>query len=342
MSLSHIKSTLSPSSSINEALNVIEATHRRLACVIENNKLVGVITDGDIRKSLLAKGSLDQSILEIYNANPIIATLDTSKDELRELFVKSTISHIPIVDDNGTFVKISSIYELLQNEKKDTTVVVMAGGLGTRMRPITENIPKPMVPVDGKPILEIILEKFTEQGFINFVICTNYKSNQIVDYFKTGSNRGASITYTIENKRLGTAGALLLGKDKLTDDLIVINGDVITNIDFRKLMDFHAREESKFTIVTHKYNFTIPFGVVDSCDGVFKGVVEKPTYENETVAGIYVINKECLDVIPEERYYDMPEFIMDVLKKDRKIMVYPINEYWTDIGTIRDLKELGG
>jgi dTDP-glucose pyrophosphorylase len=341
LSLNKIKSTVHIESTIRETLEVIEATHMRLACVTQNGIYCGVITDGDIRRSILDGDSLDKTIEHLYTKNAITASVDQNKNDILKLFLESSITYIPLIDNNKKLIKILSIYEFLEEKKISTTVVIMAGGQGIRMLPLTKKTPKPMLDLDGKPILETIINKFSDQGFVNFVISTNYKSNKIIDYFGDGSKINVSISYTKEEKRMGTAGSLLLDTSSLSENFLVINGDVVTNINFRKLMKFHSEKQSNFTIVTKKYKSTIPFGVIESKDGEFNNIVEKPSFNYEIAAGIYAININSINVIPENQYYDMPDFIKDLSMQNKKISVFPIKEYWSDIGTIKDLKKVG-
>ena len=338
MSLRKIESTIHPMSTIKKALEVIEATHRRLACVIgDDQKFLGVISDGDIRRSILEGKSLEEPIINLYNRESVVANTKQSDKEIVNVLISNSISHVPIVDGNNFYIKMLSIYELLQEKKRKNSVLIMAGGLGTRLRPLTNTLPKPMLEVNGEPLLEIIIKKFIEQGFVDFIISTNYKSEKITDYFGDGSGFGVSIVYTKEEKRMGTAGPLLLASDKLSDKFIVINGDIVTNIDFKKLADFHNEKKADFTVCTRKYEVKIPYGVVKIDNNKFKGVTEKPSYSYDINTGIYMMNRSVLNYIPIDEFYDMPELIENLKNQKKNIFVFSIREYWSDIGTMNDL-----
>ena len=186
------------------------------------------------------------------------------------------------------------------------------------------------------PLLEIILKKFIESGFVKFVICVNYKAEMIIDHFSDGSDYGVSIEYTHEKKRMGTAGALLLAKDKVSEDFLVINGDVVTNCDFNYLIKFQSDSASDFVLCTKNHEMTVPYGVVQSNGSDFVGIEEKPVYSYSVSAGVYMMKREMLGYIPPDSFFDMP-MLIERIKDKHKVSTFPINEYWADIGTMKDL-----
>lgn len=336
MSLTKINSIVFPDSTITETLTVINTTHRRLATVIcKDSGFLGVVSDGDIRRALLAGKSMECTIDEIYNKNSFFVSESQSNSEIINILLSNSISHIPLVNDKNRYVKMLSIYELLK-KKRDNTVVIMAGGLGSRLKPITDSTPKPMIEIDGKPLLEIILKKFIESGFVKFVFCINYKADMIINHFSDGSQFGVSIEYTHEKKRMGTAGALLLAKDKVSENFLVINGDVLTNFNFNNLVKFQADSNSDCVICTKSHDVPVPYGVVQSQGSDFIGILEKPVYSYNISAGVYMMNRRILKYIPADRFYDMPELI-ESIKNKYKVSTFPISEYWADIGTMKDL-----
>jgi NDP-sugar pyrophosphorylase family protein len=213
----------------------------------------------------------------------------------------------------------------------------MAGGLGTRLRPLTETLPKPMLRVGGRPMLEIILDNFVSQGFKNFFISINYLGHIIQEHFGDGSKFGVSITYLSESKRLGTAGALSLLPEGITENIVVTNGDVLTRLNLRALLDFHNALHSSATICVREFSTQVPYGVVEVADQVVQKIEEKPNVQRLVNAGIYVLNPKLLSQIPKDTYIDMPDLLNSMLKKDQVIGAFPIREYWADIGRVTDL-----
>lgn len=327
------------SATIKEALKVMGTGEIRLRIVLnDSGKFVGLISDPDIRRGLSSGMNLDSSIMDIVKRNPVIAKVGASKNELFRLSAKHNIYEIPLVDEKGEIVEIVSVLKLLDTAKKPNKVVIMAGGLGTRLRPLTEHIPKPMLKVGNKPILQIILENFKAQGFYDIVLCVNYKSHVIEDYFGDGSKFELNIEYVREDTRLGTAGALSLLTNLPTEPFIVMNGDILSDIDFNKMLDFHIKQECVATMGVREFSVSVPYGVVESELNNIKSIIEKPTYSFFVSAGIYVLNPSVLNLIPKNRFYDMPS-LFEVLSLDSSFgnaKSYLINEYWIDIGRMEE------
>jgi len=212
----------------------------------------------------------------------------------------------------------------------------MAGGLGARLKPFTHIIPKPLLPIGEKSIVEIIIEKLRSHGFNDIIIATNYKSNLFESYFGNGSSLEVNITYSKEDKKLGTVGPLSLMKDKLNEDFLVLNGDILTNLDFKKLKEFHINSNSDLTVVTKKIQTPLHYGIVESNEENITEIKEKPILESEILAGIYFINSKVLSYLPTNEYYDMPNFIRDLIKKGKKISKFELTDYWLDIGSIEN------
>jgi NDP-sugar pyrophosphorylase family protein len=215
----------------------------------------------------------------------------------------------------------------------------MVGGLGTRLRPLTENTPKPMLEVGGRPILETIVKCFVDSGFTNITMCLGYKSNVIQDYFQDGGGFGANIDYIVEEKRMGTAGALTLLKKRLDNPFFVMNGDLLTNIDFEKMLDFHTEHDSKATMCIREYDIEVPYGVVNVASENIISIEEKPIHSFFVNAGIYLLEPECIDLIPDNKFYDMPTLFQKLIKFKEKTIPFPLKEYWLDIGRIPDYEK---
>lgn len=330
------KVKLSKSSTIKEALEIINNGSMRIALVCDGDKLVGVVADPDIRRAFLAGLKLEDSIEAITTKNPITAHINDSIEKIAALAAKHKVYEIPIVDDVGRLVGIQEIDEILNQKTKPNRAVIMAGGLGTRLRPLTEEMPKPMLKVGNKPILETIIENFSKYGFKNIILCVNYKSHIIEDYFGDGSEFGVNIEYAHENKRLGTAGALSLVADKLTDPFFVMNGDLLTNVNFEHFHNFHTSMNSIATMAVREYEHQIPYGVVNVKEGKIVSIEEKPTHNFFVSAGIYMLSQGVLDLIPRNEFFDMPTLFEQLISKGENATSFPIREYWLDIGRMSD------
>lgn len=328
------KVTISIKKSIKDALEIF-GSHDGLRLLIvndENNKLVGIITDPDIRRGLLRGLRLEDNISSIINSSPIIAHTGTTREELLHLASQHNIHEIPLKNDEGKIVEIVSVANLIKPTLYPNQVIIMAGGLGTRLRPLTDTLPKPMLKVGSKPILQIILERFKQQGFKNITLCVNYKSHIIEGYFGNGSKFGLNISYVKEEKRMGTAGALGLVSN-LNDDFIVMNGDILTDIDFTKMLHFHRQNKSDSTMGIREYSTQIPYGVVNTNGVKITSIEEKPSFSFNVSAGIYILNPKVLQLIPKDEFFDMPAlFEASLTKKDYNTLSYLIEDYWIDIG----------
>eukprot|EP01029_Cantina_marsupialis_P000867 TRINITY_DN106657_c0_g1_i2.p2 TRINITY_DN106657_c0_g1~~TRINITY_DN106657_c0_g1_i2.p2 ORF type:complete len:348 (-),score=49.05 TRINITY_DN106657_c0_g1_i2:967-2010(-) len=325
---------------IKKALEVIDRGALRLAIVVDDeNHVLGTLSDGDIRRALLKNFTLDSSIDNIYNKNPILCTTKDKKEKIIQLAIKNQVYQIPIVDENKKFVDLVNLASLLNVSKRRNKVIIMAGGLGTRLRPLTEDTPKPLLTVGNRPILETIIKNFAAQGFENIVISLNYKGEMIKEYFKDGGELGVNIEYIEEDSRMGTAGALSLLKEKPQEPFFVMNGDILTDVDFNSLLDFHSFGNSLATMCVREYSYQVPYGVIQTQNDQITSIVEKPTEKFFVNAGIYVLSPHVFDNIPENEFFDMPTLFNILLEKQEKIMSFPIHEYWLDIGRMSDFEQ---
>lgn len=331
---------LNINSTIKEALQIIDNGALQIALVVnENDILLGTLTDGDIRRGLLKGLDLNSSIESIIFKTPTIAKISETKEEILKLALSKKLHQIPIVDERGKILGIQEIEELIKPKDKTNKVILMVGGLGTRLRPLTENTPKPMLKVGNKPILQTIVEKFAEYGYTNIVMCVNYKSHMIQDYFGDGKDFGVNIEYILENQRMGTAGALSLLKDKPNESFFVMNGDLLTNINFEHLHNYHLATNSIGTMCVREYDFQVPYGVVNIKDSKIASIEEKPTHKFFVSAGIYMLSPEVLEYIPENQFYDMPTLFEKIISKGKNAISFPLREYWLDIGRIEEYKK---
>ena len=331
------KIKISATSSIEQALKVIDAGGVKIALVVDNdNKLLGTLGDGDIRRGLLRKIKLSDTIENVYYKKPIIAKRGSSKESLLNLCSINEVSQLPIIDINGKVIDLFLIDEELIKKQHENHVVLMVGGLGARLKPLTENIPKPMLNVGGQPILKTIVKGFVDNGFTNITMCLGYMSNVIEDYFKDGSDFGANIKYIVEERKMGTAGAISLIKEKIDKPFFVMNGDLITNINYEQMLDFHEEQNSKATMCVREYDIQVPYGVVHVINEDIVSIEEKPIHSFFINAGIYLLDPECINLIPKDEFYDMPSLFEKMILTDKKTISFPLKEYWLDIGRISD------
>jgi dTDP-glucose pyrophosphorylase len=331
---------LKPTSTIKEALHIINNGAMQIALVVdENEKLLGTLSDGDIRRGLLNNLSLSDSIESIIFTTPTVCSIEDTKEKILEIAVAKKLHQIPIVDNDHKLVGIEEIDELLKPIVKTNKVVLMVGGLGTRLRPLTDHTPKPMLKVGNKPILETIILNFKKYGFINIVLCVSYKSDIIEEYFKDGKDFGVTIEYIREDKRMGTAGALSLICDKLNEPFFVMNGDLLTNINFEHMMEYHMSNNSIATMGVREYDFQVPYGVVNVVRENIISIEEKPIHNFFVSGGIYILEEQVLDFIPRDEFYDMPTLFQKVIEKKLKSVSFLIREYWLDIGRIEEYEK---
>lgn len=336
--MKHLKELLIyESTSIKEALAVIDKGTMRIAIVVdENNQLLGTLNDGDIRRAILAGFDLNTEVKAIYNINPTTASNKVSKEEVINKAIRNKVYQIPIVDENNKVVGVEDLATLMTKENKRNKVVIMAGGLGTRLHPLTLDTPKPLLTVGTKPILQTIIENFEIYGFKNIIISVNYKSEMIKEYFKDGSEFGVNIEYIEETKRLGTAGALSLLKQNPDLPFFVMNGDLLTNVNFEHLLDFHSQGDSLATMCVREYQYQIPYGVIETNNDKITSIIEKPTNKFFVNAGIYLLSPEILEHIPNNEFFDMPTLFDKLIKQKKNVLSFPIHEYWLDIGQHND------
>jgi dTDP-glucose pyrophosphorylase len=327
--------------SIQQALEVIDAGALQFALVVnEGGMLVGTVTDGDIRRGLLKGLALHDPVSSVMNANPLTATETTPLQLLEEQARARKLKYIPILDVNRQPVRIHEVgsQKVASIEHKPNQVVLMVGGLGTRLAPLTNHCPKPLLKVGNKPILERIILHFKRHGFHRFTLCVNYLAQLIVDYFGDGSAWNVEIEYVYENQRMGTAGALSLLPRRPDEAFIVMNGDLLTKAHFTNLLQFHQTHGSAATMGVREYMVKIPYGVVQTEHLRITGLVEKPTYTYFVNAGIYCLTPDMLDLIPENQFYDMPTLFEQAIAQGRAAFTYPIREYWLDIGQPSDFE----
>lgn len=338
------KSTLiKPTCSICDAIKGIDANSMQIVIVVdEQRRLLGTVTDGDIRRGILNGISLNESVQKIMNKTPIIAGVNEERKSILAIMKSKGIHQIPVVDDDGHIKGVEILDIIIQSCKRDNPVIIMAGGLGSRLSPLTDNCPKPLLKIGAKPILEIILDNFIEYGFNKFYIAVNYKYEMIEEYFGDGSKFDVEITYIREDRKLGTAGALGLLDEKFSTPILVMNGDLLTKVNFDHLLNFHMMGSAYATICVRDYNFQIPYGVVKIENHRLIGIEEKPSHHFFVNAGVYVFEPGVLEIIPKDMVFDMPHLLDKVIEFKKDITVFPIREYWLDVGHIDDFERAKG
>jgi len=326
---------------IREALQIIDKGAMKLAIITDVDlRLLGTLTDGDIRRGLLNGMGLDDQIEPIIFRTPTVCRENDTKETIIQLALSKKLYQIPIIDVTGRVVGIYEIDELLRRTPKTNKAVLMAGGLGTRLGELTKHTPKPMLKVGEKPILETIIKNFAKYGFTEIIISVNYLSQLIEDYFGDGSDFGVSITYIKEKQRMGTAGALSLIRDQLTEPFFVMNADLLTNINFEHLYDYHLSSQSIATMCVGKYDFQVPYGVVNLKNDKILSVDEKPIHKFFVSAGIYMLSPDTLKLIPDGEFFDMPSLFKKIITQGVGIAAsFPIHEYWLDIGQASDYEK---
>ena len=331
-------------SKVIDAIEAINKTKAYIALVVNKEmKLLGTITDGDIRRGLLNGETLDSSVTKFMKKNFFsLKENDLSKINIEEFFEKG-ITQIPILDKDGKVKELLQKEDIIKRFKSSiSSVVIMAGGKGKRLMPYTSDCPKPMLSINGKPMLEIILEKCINFGFDRFYISVNYLKDQIINYFGDGNKWGVRIEYLYEEEPLGTAGSLKLipKHESLDDSILILNGDIITNLNLSLLSEFHQRHKADMTIAAKNDSYTIPYGVINTSGVELENIEEKPTYNFLVSAGIYIIKPFILKYIKDNNFCDMPDLISIIKEKKFKVVTFPIHEYWMDVGKPETLKQI--
>lgn len=332
---------LSPSMTILDALKVIDHSSIQIGFVVDSDyRLMGTVTDGDVRRSLIKGATLAQPVSNIMHSRPIAAGVHIKTAGLMALMKEKEVRCLPIVTDDGKIQDVVFMDDLLVNGFQESWVVLMAGGFGTRLSPLTDSCPKPLIKVGGKPMLETTIKQFSKSGFRRFFVSVNYRADMIRDYFGDGSRWNVSIEYLHEKQPLGTAGSLSLLPELPPGPLIVMNGDVLTNLDFGSLLEFHDAQKAIATMAVRKYEVQVPYGVVRVEDDFITEMSEKPTKSFFVNAGIYVLSSDAVGMVAKDEYLDMPTLFHQFIDRKVKTAAYPIRGYWADIGRHEELRRV--
>jgi dTDP-glucose pyrophosphorylase len=325
---------------IKDAISVLNVSGLRIVLAVdENEKLLGTISDGDIRRGLLKGLQLENSLAAIWNHEAIVVPENMSTEMVKELMLVNKIQQIPIVDENQRLIGLHLWDEFVYPVSRENIFVIMAGGRGTRLGTQTENCPKPLLLVAGRPILEHIINRAQAEGFTHFVIAINYLGYMIEEYFGDGRKMGVKIDYLREEKPLGTAGALTLFEELPNLPIVVTNGDVITEIRYAAILDFHEKQGAAATMAVRSHEWQNPFGVVQIQGVEIISYDEKPIYRSNVNAGVYVLDPAVLKFIPKSEAFDMPSLLEIAGKNSERIVAYPVHEQWLDVGRPKDLQQ---
>ncbi len=339
---------VTPATPIRQVIACIDQAGEGLALVVEEGRrLLATVTDGDIRRALMAGSDLNAPIERLLHGGvgpgrvqPITAPLGTSPVKLLRLMGEHMIRHVPLLDDAGNLAGLALLSRFVHQRDLPLRAVIMAGGLGTRLRPLTETTPKPMLPVGDRPLLQRTIEQLGQAGIRTISITTHYQAEKIRQHIGDGSTFGAVVQYSHEHEPLGTAGALRKLATRDDDPLLVINGDVLTTVNYRAMLDYHLEHGAELTMGVRRYAMEVPYGVVE-CDGAaVRRLREKPEVGFFVNAGVYLVEPRLCREIPENRHYDMTDLIDGLVARGRRVVSFPIHEYWLDIGRIDDYERV--
>jgi dTDP-glucose pyrophosphorylase len=333
------RTLLAPDASLRDAMRVIDEAGRQIGLVVApDRRLLGTITDGDLRRALLRGAELTDPASIAMHPNPRVARLGESAREALAQMRRLGLHQLPVVDDQGVVRGLSVIDDFLAVPERGSWVVIMAGGLGTRLEELTKDVPKPMLRVGDRPILETIVRSLIDQGFRRFFFAVNYKAEQIEAHFGDGAELGIEIRYLRERMRMGTAGALSVLPEAPTEPLVVTNGDILSQLDYGAMVDNHIAASADATMAVRDYEFQIPFGVVHVRDDAVAAVEEKPVQRFLVSAGMYVLSPPAVALVPSGTYFDMPSLFDAVLAAGLRTRTHHVDGYWLDIGRRADFE----
>ncbi|XOB91205.1 nucleotidyltransferase family protein [Pseudomonadota bacterium 24LQ007] len=332
------KALVNSDASLEQAIEVLDKAALRIALVVDaSDRLLGTLTDGDVRRALLKHLPLETPVNQVMNGQPKTADQSWTESRILALMEQHELLQLPLVDAEKRVVGLANLHDILNKHRHDNPVFLMAGGFGTRLRPLTNNCPKPMLKVGDKPILEQILLNFVEAGFHRFYISTHYMPEVIRDYFGNGEKWGISIQYVHEEEPLGTGGALgLLPHDEIDQPLFMMNGDLLTSLNLHSFLEFHETHNGVATMCVREYEHQVPYGVITSEGTQIKSMVEKPVHRFFVNAGIYLLDPALVKSVEPGTRIDMPTLLERQIDGGNAVNMFPIHEYWLDIGRMDD------
>jgi len=336
----------SPDISIKDAIARIDRNGEGLALVVDpRRKLIGTVTDGDIRRAILRGVDLNAQIGALFDGGyprlherPITASYGTPAVQLLRLMGETGVRHVPMTDETGRLVALSLLSRFVRGRDLPLRAVIMAGGLGKRLRPLTEDTPKPMLRVGDRPLLQRTIENLRGAGIRNINVTTHFQAEKIKEYVGDGSTFDAVVNYSHEHEPLGTAGALRQMRSDDGEPSLVINGDILTTVNYAAMLEYHREHRADLTVGVRHYTMKVPYGVVD-CDGpLIRAIREKPSVGLFVNAGIYLLENTVCDYVPDGKRFDMTDLIGVLIAVDRRVVSFPIHEYWLDIGRHDDFE----
>lgn len=342
------KTLVSPMCNLEDAIGVMDRSALRVALVVDGNgRLLGTLTDGDVRRALIRHVPLSVPVKDVMCRKPQVAKREWSRERILGVMESTQLLQLPIIDDSGVVVGLETLHGLLDKRVVNNAVFLMAGGFGTRLYPLTQDCPKPLLKVGDKPILELILERFISAGFHKFFISTHYLPEMVREYFGDGTRWGVTIRYTHETTPLGTGGALgLLPHEEIDQPILMMNGDLLTTLNYRELLEFHNEQNSVATMCVREYEYQVPYGVIESNGNLIQSMVEKPVQKFFVNAGVYVLSPELVRSVSAGTKIDMPTLLEREIAIGHEVTMFPVHEYWLDIGRMEDFKraqiEFGG
>jgi dTDP-glucose pyrophosphorylase len=334
------KTLIAPQMTLRDALSTIDKATSQIAMIIdEQGRLLGTLTDGDARRGLLRGLTLADPVSEVMHPSPTVANIKDNREKRLSLMKRLGLHQLPIVNAEGHVVGLQVLDDLLNVAEREEWVIIMAGGLGSRLQELTRDTPKPMLTVGSRPILETIVRAFAEQGFRHFYLAVNYKAEQIEAHFGDGSKFGVHVHYLREKQRMGTAGALSLLPAVPERPFIVANADLLTQEDYCAMVDQHVAHAANATMGVREYEMQVPFGVVREHEGQISAIEEKPVHRFMVNAGMYVLSPRILSLVPQNRYFDMPSLFDAAIAQDLRVRCHYVNGYWLDIGRPTDFEQ---
>jgi len=332
---------LEESSTLGNALLLLDRSHLQIVLVTnKQEELLGTLTDGDVRRALLKGASLDDEVSRFINPKPVVVEVGAAAGEILGLMRRSSVKSVPVVDAQRRVVDLKFLEDFLSPKTRDTPVLIMAGGRGERLKPLTDSIPKPLLTIGSRSLIETLLSRISNQGFHNIWIAVHYRADDIIDLLGDGSQFGLKIQYLKEESPLGTAGALrLLPSFESSTPILVCNADLLNGADFGAIMDHHISSEATATLTVTQHFTEIPFGVAQMEHGKLVGLEEKPVRKDLISAGINVFNSSIIDLFAFEGKLDIPDVYSELLRRKEPVVIYEIEGYWLDVGTFSALKQ---
>ena len=324
---------------LRDAMAAIGRGSCHIAVVLDaDERVVGVVSDGDVRRAILDGVDTTAPVDTVMNRDPVCARQEDTDEEMLRRMEELVITAMPVIDDDGRLKSIASLHNIVGRTANFGHAVIFAGGEGRRLRPLTESMPKPLVEIGGRPLIEHAVERLARDGVRQVHVAVNYMGDKIRGHLRDGTDFGTAVSYIEETTKLGTAGALALMDNIPDGPVLVMNGDILTTFDARSLFHFHNNSGAALTVGVVAYRFQIPFGVIETADGKVSAVNEKPTHLVHINAGVYAIEPRLLKRVPNDRPYDMTDLIADTLKQGDAVVPFLIHEHWIDIGTPGDLE----